>query len=103
MLRLAATQNVLSAPNPTVWGWRPSGAQTEQRLKGRRRFPSTVMPKRELIQVHLKLTATDTMVGSDEPLLEIADRTIRERYDRGHAFAEVFADRLGARHVREPG
>jgi len=103
MLRLAATQNVLSAPNPTVWGWRPSGAQTEQGLKGRRRFPATVMPKRELVQVNLKLTATDTMVGADQPLLEIADRPVRERHDRGNAFAKVFAHRLGAWHVRETG
>jgi len=59
--------------------------------------------KGELVEVDLKLGATDAMMGPDEPLLKIADRAIRERHDGGDTFAKVFAHRLAARHVVEAG
>jgi hypothetical protein len=54
MLRSATGRHVLSAPNPSVRGRGTSSAETEQGLKRRGRFPATVMPKRELVQVDPK-------------------------------------------------
>ena len=39
------------------------------------------------------------MMGADEPLLQIADRAIRQRHDRLRALAEVAAQRLRARDM----
>ena len=103
MLRSAIGHHVLSAPNSAVRSRRAPSAETEQRLKGRGRFPPAVMAKRELVQVHLELRSTDAMMGPDEPLLQIADRAVRQRHDRLGSPAELAAQRLRTRHMFEAG
>ena len=36
------------------------------------------MAKNELIEVNLELAAADTVVGTDQPLLKVADRTVSQ-------------------------
>jgi hypothetical protein len=48
------------------------GSKSEQRLEGRhRRFPP-IVTKYEFIQVNLELIATHSVMGAQQPLLEIA-------------------------------
>jgi len=86
-----------------IWGRRAAGAEAEQGLKGRRRCSATVVPECKLVQVDRELRATDAMVGSDEPLLKIADRTVRQWHGRCGALAERAAQRLRARDMCEAG
>ena len=54
-------------------------AQAEQSLKSGHRLPPPVVTKDELVQVHLELLLAHSVVGSDEPLLEIGDRSVSGR------------------------
>lgn len=99
MLRSAVDRHVLGAPNPSVGCGSAPGAEPKQRLKGRRRFPSAVVPERELVQVDLELRTTDTVMRPDEPLLKMADRAVSQGHDRLGALAQRLAQRLRARDI----
>jgi hypothetical protein len=58
-----------------------AGCPARATLKGSRRCPPTIVPKRKLVQIHLELPSTDAMVCADQPLLKIADRAVRQRHD----------------------
>src|SRR5947207_858534 len=75
MLRSAIVGHVLGPSDAPIRRRWAASTETEQRLKGRSRFPPAVVSKRELVHVHLELSTTDAMMGPDEPLLKIADRT----------------------------
>src|ERR1017187_6849899 len=60
------------------------------------------MAKDEFIEVYLKLIAAHTVVGSDQPLLEVAHRAVRQKYHGLRSFAQVDLPRLVPRHVFEP-
>jgi hypothetical protein len=103
MLRSVGDRHILCVPNASVGGRRARSAEPQQRLKSRGRCPPTVEAERELVQVDLKLCTTDTMMSSDEPLLKIADRAVRQGHDRLGSLAQRRAGRLRARVVPKAG
>jgi len=56
------------------------GAEAEQCLERSHGCVTTIMAKDELIEIDLQLVAAHSMIGSDEPLLEIANCPIRQRH-----------------------
>jgi len=58
--------------------------------------------KDEFIEVYLELIAAHTVVGSDQPLLEVANRAVRKKHHGLRAFAHVDSEGLVPRHVFEP-
>src|SRR6516225_7383440 len=103
-LDLAETLEHIAPTVDTAVGCRnPSSAQAEEGLeRGHRLFPA-VVPKDELIKVRLELSSADAVVGPNQPVLEVADHTIRERHDRGGTLTERGAQRLLERDVPIPG
>jgi hypothetical protein len=74
-------------------------SKSKQRLERRhRRFPP-IVTKYEFIQVNLELIATHTVMGTQQPLLEIANGPVRQRHYGLRAFPQVRWPRLAARHV----
>ena len=61
------------------------------------------MTKYEFIQVNLELIATHTVMGTQQPLLEIANGSVRQRHYGLRAFPQVRWPRLDARHVLKAG
>ena len=61
------------------------------------------MPKDKLIEVNLKLRAADPMVGTDQPLLEVADSAVGQGHDRFGSFAQFGCLGLHPRDVPIPG
>jgi len=51
-------------------------SKTEQGLKSGHGLVTPIMAKNKLIEVNLELRAADPMVGTDQPLLEVADSTV---------------------------
>src|SRR6266566_6853549 len=75
--------HIAPAPDAAV-GCRPaSAAEAEQGLKSRHRLLASIVWENELVQIHLQLRAADTVIGADQPVLEIPDRAVRQRHDRG--------------------
>ncbi len=81
-----------------VRGFTP-GPETEQGPKGSHRLLPTIVPKHELVQIDLKLRFTDAVVRADQPLLHVANGAVRQRHDRGGAFAQVAPEGLRAGYV----
>src|SRR5436190_22103896 len=102
MLRSAIGRLVSSAANPLIWRWRMAGSEAKQRLKGGRRGPPTIVPKYELVKIDLKLCSTDTMVRADQPLLQIPNRTVRQRHDRFRPPPQRALPGLRTRDMPEP-
>jgi hypothetical protein len=65
--------------------------------------PPAIVTKDEFIEVYLKLIAAHTVAGSNQPLLEVANRAVGQRHDGLCAFAQVDAEGLVPRHMFEPG
>lgn len=82
---------------------RASSAKTEERLEGGHRLLSAIMPKDELIEVHLELRAAHAVIGADQPLLQVPDGASGQRYHRFCALPQVDPQRLRAGDVPEPG
>jgi hypothetical protein len=68
----------------------------------RHRLLLAVVAEHELIEVRLELGTTDAMMGTDQPVLKIADHAIGEWYDRSGALAERRPERLLERDVLTP-
>ena len=66
-------------------------------------MPPPIVPKHELVQVDLELRLTDPVVRADQPLLQVADRAVRERHHGGRAFAQGAPERLGTPNVFDAG
>jgi hypothetical protein len=64
-------------------------AKTNQSLKGCHRLLTAIVPEDELVEVDLELVLADAMIGSDQPLLEVADCSVSERYDRFGALPQA--------------
>ena len=78
-----------------------SGSKSEQRLERRhRRFPP-IVTKYEFIQINLELITADTVMGSEQPLLKIANGPVRRRHHGLGTPSQVNSQRLAARHVLE--
>ena len=78
-------------------------SKTEQGLKSGHGLIAPVMPKYELIEVNLELRAADPMVGTDQPLLEVADSTVGQGHYRFGSVAQFGCLRLRPRDVPIPG
>ena len=61
-----------------------------------------IVTKNELIQVDGKLNAADAVVGTDQPLLEVADGPVGQRDDRRDTAAQIPAQGLGPSDVSKP-
>ena len=71
---LEPLEHIAPAPDAVIGRRRAPGAEAEQRLKSRHGLLPPIVPKDELVQVRLKLRAADTVIGADQPMLEIPDR-----------------------------
>jgi hypothetical protein len=80
-----------------------TGSKAEQSLERRRRCLPPIVTKYEFIQIDLELITADTMVSSEQPLLEITNRSASQRYHGLRAFSQIGSERLAARHVLEAG
>ena len=67
-------------------GFTPS-SKPEQCLERRHRRFAPIVTKYEFIQVNLELIATNAVMGPQQPLLEIADGSVRQRDYRLRPFA----------------
>ena len=105
MLRLAGVgrHQISCATNPLIRCGCPTGPEAEERLKGCRRRLPTIVPERELVEIHLELRSTDTMMRADQPLLKIADCPVRQRNDRSSSLPKFLTQRLRARDMLEAG
>ena len=73
--------------------------EAEQCLKGRHRCPTAVVSKGELVQIDLELRLADAVIGVDQPLLQVANGAVGERYRRRGSVTERGAQGLGPRDV----
>jgi hypothetical protein len=76
------------------------GAKSEQGLKCSLWCPAAVMTEDELVKVDLQLMASDSVVGSDEPLLKIPDGAIGERHNRLGSLSEIRTEWFHTRDKR---
>ena len=90
---------VLGTPDATGGCRCPSGAQAKERLEGGHGGPPPIVPKDELIEVDLELAAADTVVGTDQPLLQVADGAVGKRDDGFGALSQPELRRLRPRDV----
>ena len=79
------------------------GSKSKQRLERRHRRLPPIVPKHELIQINLELIAADTVVGTDQPLLEIANGAVCQRHHGLRAFAQIDPERLITGQVPKSG
>src|SRR5262249_26047079 len=56
-------------------------SQTEQSLKSGHGLVTPIVAKNKLIEVNLKLRTADSVVGTDQPLLELTDCTVGQGHD----------------------
>jgi len=91
---------ILGASYPLVWCGLVPASEAQQSLEGGHRMPATIMPKHELIEIHLELLPAHPVVGSNEPLLHISNSAVGQGHDRFCPFAEFDAQGLDARHVQ---
>src|SRR6266700_4954315 len=86
--------HIASAPNAAVGCGPASAAEAEQGLKSRHRLLASIVSENELVQIHLQLRAADTVIGADQPVLEIPDRAVRQRHDRDGTLVQGGSQRL---------
>jgi hypothetical protein len=67
---------VSSSSNLPILGRFAAGSETKKGLKRGSRGLAAIVPKDEFVEVYLELGLTHTVVGADEPLLEVADGSI---------------------------
>ena len=79
-----------------------SRSQTEQGLEGGHRLLAPIVSKDKLIEVNLELSAANAVIGTDQPLLEVADGAVGQRYHRRGPLAQIGFQRLRARDVLVP-
>src|SRR5215813_15391196 len=78
-------------------------SQAEQGLKSGHRLVAPIVAKNKLIEVNLELPAAHTVVGTDQPLLEVADSTVGQGYYRFGAPTQFGCLRLRPRDMPIPG
>ena len=65
------------------------GTEADQGLERSHGCLATIVAKDEFIEIDRQLIAAHSMVGSDEPLLEITNGPICQGHHRFRAFAKV--------------
>ena len=94
---------IQSTSNAAVSRGLLSRSKTKQGLKSGHGLITPIMPKDKLIEVNLELGAADSMVGTDQPLLKVADSTVGQGHYRFGCFAQFGCLRLRPRDVPIPG
>ena len=105
MLRLAAVEereHIAPALDSAIGCGRATCAQAEEGLKRGHRLSPAIVAEHELIEVRLELGAADAVMGAHQPVLQVADNAIGERYNRAGALAQRRAQRLLERDVPIP-
>ena len=69
-------------------------AEAEQGVKRRHGLAPAIVTKDELVEVDGQLGTADAMVGTNQPLLEVANGPVGERHHRGDASVQVTAEGL---------
>ena len=93
---------ILSASNAAV-SCRPLlSSQTEQGLESGHGLVTPIVAKNKLIEVNLELPAADTVVGADQPLLEVAHSAVSQGHHRFGSLAQFVCLRLHPRDVPIP-
>ena len=77
-------------------------SQTEQSLKSGHRLVTPIVAENKLIEVNLELRAADAVVGTDQPLLEVADSTVSQGQYRFGSLTQFGCLRLRPRDVPIP-
>ena len=77
--------------------WRSLHSET---MTGDHGLLAAIMSKDELVQVNLELSAAHAVVGADQPLLQVSDGAVGQRYHGFRALAQIDSQRLGAGDVR---
>ena len=72
-------RKIRSATYPIVGRGLMAGCETEEGLECSHGPPPVIVAKNEFIEVCLELSAAHTMVGSGQPLLEVANRAVGQR------------------------
>jgi hypothetical protein len=65
-------------------------------MEGGHRLLPPIMSKNQLIEVDLELSAANAVIGTDQPLLEVADRAVGQRHRRLGTLAQIDSQRLRA-------
>jgi hypothetical protein len=68
-------------------------------LERSHRLPPAIVAKDEFIEINLELIAAHAMIGSVQPLLQVANGAVRQRHHRLRAFAQFDSQGLAAWHV----
>jgi hypothetical protein len=96
MLRLTAVEeleHIAPALDPAIRCGRAPRPQAEEGLKGCHWLSPAIVAEHELIEVRLELGTADAMMGTNQPVLEVTDDAIGERYDRGRDHVRSPMDR----------
>src|SRR5262249_36939853 len=100
---IGSFSQIQSASNAAVSRGLLSRSKTEQGLKSGHGLITPIVAKYKLIEVNLELRTANSMVGTDQPLLEIADSTVGQGHDRFGSLAQFGCLRLRPRDVPIPG
>jgi hypothetical protein len=76
-------------------------SKSEQRLERRHRRLPPIVTKYEFIEINLELITANTVMSSEQPLLEIANGPVCQRHHGFRAFSQVDSQRLAARYMLE--
>ena len=79
-----------------------TGSETEQGLERGHRLPPAIMAKDEFVEINLKLIAAHAVIGSDQPLLQVADGAISQRHHGLGPSTQLDSQGLAARYVLKP-
>src|SRR5574342_1264318 len=94
---------VQSTSNAAVSRGLLSRSKTEQSLKSGHGLITPIMPKDKLVEVNLELRGADSMIGTDQPLLEVADSTVGQGHYGFGSLTQFGCLRLRPRDVPIPG
>ena len=75
------------------------GSETEQGLERGHGLPAAIMAKDEFIKISLELIAAYAVIGSEQPLLQVANGAVRQRHHGLRAFVQIDSERLTAGHM----
>jgi len=76
-------------------------SKPKESLESGHGLPPTVMSEDELIEVGLELTPADTVVGANQPLLQVADGSVGQGHDRFSTLAQLGPQGLNAGDMLE--
>ena len=94
-------RKILRSPYEVIERGLMAGSKSKQSLEGCHRLPPAIVSKDEFVEVNLELIAAHTVVGPDQPLLQVANRAVCQRHDGLRAFTQIGSQWLDARQMLE--